>query len=118
MRLQPDEGITLRFNGKIPGTNLQLRPVRMHFSYNAEFGAYTPEAYERLLLEALAGDATLFIRRDEVETAWSIVDPIRHGWQSEPLKDRDFYAAGSWGPSAADELLATDGRAWRNPGPP
>ena len=118
MRLQPDEGITLRFNGKIPGTNLQLRPVRMHFSYNAEFGAYTPEAYERLLLEALAGDATLFIRRDEVETAWSIVDPIRHGWQSEPLKDRDFYAAGSWGPAAGDELLAADGRAWRNPGPP
>ena len=75
LRLQPNEGITLRFNGKIPGTNLQLRPVRMHFSYDAEFGAYTPEAYERLLLEVLSGDGTLFIRRDEVETAWSIVDP-------------------------------------------
>jgi glucose-6-phosphate 1-dehydrogenase len=118
MRLQPDEGITLRFNGKIPGTNLQLRPVRMHFSYNTEFGAYTPEAYERLLLEALAGDATLFIRRDEVETAWSIVDPIRQGWQSEPLTERELYPAGSWGPAAADELLAARGHAWRNPGPP
>jgi glucose-6-phosphate 1-dehydrogenase len=117
MRLQPDEGITLRFNGKIPGTNLQLRPVRMHFSYNAEFGAYTPEAYERLLLEALAGDATLFIRRDEVEAAWSIVDPLRHAWESEPLIEADFYAAGSWGPAAADRLLSAPGREWRNPTP-
>ncbi|HZO85901.1 MAG TPA: glucose-6-phosphate dehydrogenase [Verrucomicrobiae bacterium] len=117
MRLQPDEGITLRFNGKIPGTNLQLRPVRMHFSYNTEFGAYTPEAYERLLLEALAGDATLFIRRDEVEAAWSIVDPIRHEWLSQPLAEADFYSAGSWGPTAANELLAAPGREWRNPVP-
>ena len=70
LRLQPNEGISLRFNGKVPGTSLAVRPVRMHFSYDAEFGAYTPEAYERLLLEAMAGDATLFIRRDEVETAW------------------------------------------------
>ncbi|HXT41674.1 MAG TPA: glucose-6-phosphate dehydrogenase, partial [Candidatus Angelobacter sp.] len=77
LRLQPDEGIYLRFNGKVPGTSMGIRPVRMHFSYDTEFGAYTPEAYERLLLEAIAGDATLFIRRDEVETAWSIVDPIR-----------------------------------------
>ena len=79
LRLQPNEGISLRFNGKVPGTSLGVRPVRMHFSYDAEFGAYTPEAYERLLLEAMAGDATLFIRRDEVETAWQIVDSIRAG---------------------------------------
>ena len=117
MRLQPDEGITLRFNGKIPGTSLQLRPVRMHFSYDTEFGAYTPEAYERLLLEALSGDATLFIRRDEVEAAWSIVDPIRAEWQSQPLSDREFYAPASWGPSAADELLSARGHTWRNPTP-
>jgi glucose-6-phosphate 1-dehydrogenase len=117
LRLQPNEGITLRFNGKIPGTSLQLRPVRMHFSYDAEFGAYTPEAYERLLLEALAGDATLFIRRDEVETAWNIVDPIRAGWSKTPLTEKEFYAAGAWGPSAADELLASRGHAWRNPQP-
>jgi glucose-6-phosphate 1-dehydrogenase len=115
LRLQPDEGISLRFNGKIPGTSMQIRPVKMQFSYDSEFGAYTPEAYERLLLEALAGDATLFIRRDEVETAWSIVDPIREAWQDEPLRESEFYEAGSWGPKAADDLLASAGHAWRNP---
>src|SRR5713101_1142183 len=117
LRLQPNEGISLRFNGKIPGTSLQLRPVRMHFSYDAEFGAYTPEAYERLLLEALGGDATLFIRRDEVEAAWAIVDPIRQAWDNQPVTEREFYAAGSWGPAAADELLKVRGHAWRNPQP-
>jgi glucose-6-phosphate 1-dehydrogenase len=117
LRLQPNEGISLRFNGKIPGSSMRLRPVRMHFSYNTEFGAYTPEAYERLLLEALAGDATLFIRRDEVETAWSIVDSIRNGWGSRPLSEKEFYPAGTWGPAAADELLAHNGHAWRNPQP-
>ncbi|HMC27685.1 MAG TPA: glucose-6-phosphate dehydrogenase, partial [Verrucomicrobiae bacterium] len=117
LRLQPNEGISLRFNGKIPGTSLQLRPVRMHFSYDAEFGAYTPEAYERLLLEALAGDATLFIRRDEVETAWTIVDPIREAWSGLELTEKEFYLAGGWGPKAADELLATRGHTWRNPQP-
>ncbi|MEY2408124.1 MAG: glucose-6-phosphate 1-dehydrogenase [Verrucomicrobiota bacterium] len=117
LRLQPDEGITLRFNGKIPGTSLQIRPVRMHFSYDTEFGAYTPEAYERLLLDAIEGDATLFIRRDELETAWGIVDPIREGWSKRPLSDREFYAAGTWGPKAADELLETRQHAWRNPQP-
>jgi glucose-6-phosphate 1-dehydrogenase len=69
LRFHPNEGIYIRFNGKVPGTAIGVRPVRMHFSYDSEFGAYTPEAYERLLLEAVAGDATLFIRRDEVETA-------------------------------------------------
>jgi glucose-6-phosphate 1-dehydrogenase len=117
LRLQPNEGISLRFNGKIPGTSLRLRPVRMHFSYDSEFGAYTPEAYERLLLEALAGDATLFIRRDEVETAWSIVDSIRSGWGSAPLTEREFYPAGTWGPAASDDLLTRNGHAWRNPQP-
>lgn len=118
LRLQPNEGITLRFNGKIPGTRMQLRPVRMHFGYDAEFGAYTPEAYERLLLEALAGDATLFIRRDEVETAWNLIDPIREFWASQPLSEQEFYRAGAWGPPPADALLAEDGRAWRNPEQP
>ncbi|HVV01443.1 MAG TPA: glucose-6-phosphate dehydrogenase [Verrucomicrobiae bacterium] len=115
LRLQPNEGISLRFNGKVPGINLAVRPVRMHFSYDAEFGAYTPEAYERLLLEAMAGDATLFIRRDEVETAWSIVDSIRAGWGNKPLSNREFYAAGTWGPVAADDLLAQSGHAWHEP---
>jgi glucose-6-phosphate 1-dehydrogenase len=117
LRLQPNEGITLRINGKIPGTSLQLRPVRMHFSYDTEFGAYTPEAYERLLLEAIEGDATLFIRRDEVETAWGIVDPIREGWGDDELTDREFYAAGTWGPVAADQLLSVRGHTWRHPQP-
>ncbi len=117
LRLQPDEGITLRFNGKVPGTTMQIRPVRMHFSYDAEFGAYTPEAYERLLLEAMAGDATLFIRRDEVEAAWSFVDGIRAGWEDAVLGDAEFYEAGTWGPAAADALLARYGHTWRHPQP-
>jgi glucose-6-phosphate 1-dehydrogenase len=115
LRLQPNEGISLRFNGKVPGVSLSVRPVRMHFSYDAEFGAYTPEAYERLLLEAMNGDATLFIRRDEVETAWQIADSIRAGWQSKPLTNREFYAAGTWGPIAADDLLAQLGHGWHEP---
>ena len=117
LRLQPNEGISLHFNGKVPGASMEVRPVRMHFSYDTEFGAYTPEAYERLLLEAIAGDATLFIRRDEVETAWSIVDAIREGWSGTDLTNREFYATGSWGPVAADDLLATAGHKWRNPQP-
>jgi len=115
LRLQPDEGIYLRFNGKVPGTTLAVRPVRMHFSYDAEFGAYTPEAYERLLLEAMAGDATLFIRRDEVETAWQIVDSIRGAWDGRALSNREFYAAGTWGPVAAEDLLAQAGHVWHEP---
>ena len=115
LRLQPNEGISLRFNGKVPGTSVAVRPVRMHFSYDAEFGAYTPEAYERLLLEAMVGDATLFIRRDEVETAWGIVDSIRQAWDDKPLSNREFYSAGTWGPVAADDLLAQTGHAWREP---
>jgi len=115
LRLQPDEGISLRFTGKVPGVGYGLRPVRMHFSYDSEFGAYTPEAYERLLLDAIIGDATLFIRRDEVEQAWQIVDSIRAGWDGLPLDKREFYPAGNWGPHLADELLTQSGRAWREP---
>lgn len=115
LRLQPNEGISLRFNGKVPGPAIGVRPVRMHFSYDAEFGAYTAEAYERLLLEAIAGDATLFIRRDEVETAWKIADSIRNGWEGKALTNREFYSAGTWGPIAADDLLAQLGHAWHEP---
>ena len=115
LRLQPDEGISLRFNGKVPGTSEEVRPVRMHFSYDAEFGAYTPEAYERLLLEAMAGDATLFIRRDEVESAWKIADEIRALWNGKSLSNREFYSAGTWGPVAADDLLARHGHVWHEP---
>jgi glucose-6-phosphate 1-dehydrogenase len=114
LRLQPNEGIYLRFNGKVPGMDVSVRPVRMNFSYNAEYGAYTPEAYERLLLDALVGDTTLFIRRDEVEAAWTIVDSIRSEW-TKPLTNREFYAAGTWGPEASDEMLAQSGHVWHEP---
>jgi len=115
LRLQPNEGISLHFNGKVPGIGTSVRPVRMHFSYDSEFGAYTPEAYERLLLDAIVGDATLFIRRDEVETAWQIVDSIRKGWEGNALTNREFYAAGTWGPITADDLLAQSGHEWHEP---
>jgi glucose-6-phosphate 1-dehydrogenase len=117
LRLQPNEGITLHFNGKVPGINLSVSPVRMHFGYQAQFGAYTPEAYERLLLDALAGDPTLFIRRDELETAWGIVDSIRRAWAGKRLTETESYAAGSWGPEAANALLEDSGRTWRAPQP-
>jgi glucose-6-phosphate 1-dehydrogenase len=115
LRLQPNEGIYLRFNGKVPGVSVSVRPVRMNFSYDAEYGAYTPEAYERLLLDALVGDSTLFIRRDEVETAWQIVDSIRAAWDGRPLTNREFYAAGTWGPVASDDLLSQGGHVWHEP---
>ena len=115
LRLQPNEGIFLRFNGKVPGANMEIRPVLMQFDYESQFGAYTPEAYERLLLEIMADDPTLFIRRDEVETAWSIVDPLRQAWAGQPLTEHEFYPAGSWGPSAAEGLLQRRNHKWRLP---
>ncbi|MCX8108095.1 MAG: glucose-6-phosphate dehydrogenase [Verrucomicrobiae bacterium] len=115
IRLQPNEGISLRFNGKVPGPTLKVRPVRMHFSYDTEFGAYTPEAYERLLLDAIEGDATLFIRRDEVEICWKIVDHIRAAWGDSPLKENEFYQAGTWGPECATEFMKKHGHSWRDP---
>ncbi|MFT5469852.1 MAG: glucose-6-phosphate 1-dehydrogenase [Verrucomicrobiales bacterium] len=117
LRLQPQEGIYLGFNGKTPGTSMDLKRVRMHFSYDSEFGAYTPEAYERLLLESIAGEPTLFIRRDEVETAWNIVDTIRDAWKDVSLTNHEFYAAGTWGPVAADALIESEGHSWINPQP-
>ncbi len=113
LRLQPNEGINLRFNGKAPGINMEIVPVRMQFDYHSQFGAYTPEAYQRLLLEVIANDSTNFIRRDVVETAWSIVDPIRQAWAGKPLAQSAFYPAGTWGPPCADELLARRGHKWR-----
>jgi glucose-6-phosphate 1-dehydrogenase len=114
IRIQPDEGIALRMQAKIPGNNLRIEPVKMDFHYGTSFGKASPEAYERLLLDAMSGDPTLFARRDEVEQAWSFIDPIENAWAEE--KDSPelfFYEAGSWGPDAAEELLARDGRAWR-----
>jgi glucose-6-phosphate 1-dehydrogenase len=114
IRIQPDEGISLMMNSKLPGTTLRMEPVKMDFHYASSFGKSSPEAYERLLLDAMAGDATLFARRDEVEEAWRFIDKIHKAWanSSEELPISKF-AAGSWGPREADELLAKDGRNWR-----
>ena len=114
IRIQPDEGISLQMDSKIPGTALQVEPVKMDFHYSTSFGKGSPEAYERLLLDAIAGDATLFARRDEVEHAWRFVDAIQDAWhQSENPPPMAEFPAGSWGPKEADELLARDGRKWR-----
>jgi glucose-6-phosphate 1-dehydrogenase len=114
VRIQPDEGISLRMQAKIPGTSLRIEPVKMDFHYGTSFGKASPEAYERLLLDAMSGDATLFARRDEVEEAWAFVDSIEEAWHAKKgAPELYFYPAGSWGPDEADELLARDGRAWR-----
>ncbi|MFL6514872.1 MAG: glucose-6-phosphate dehydrogenase [Chthoniobacterales bacterium] len=113
IRIQPDEGISLRMQAKIPGTSLRIEPVKMDFHYGTSFGKPSPEAYERLLLDAMSGDATLFARRDEVEEAWAFIDPIEEAWKSQGEKGLHFYSAGSWGPEEADELLSREGRAWR-----
>jgi glucose-6-phosphate 1-dehydrogenase len=114
VRIQPDEGISLRMQAKIPGTSLRIEPVKMDFHYGTSFGKASPEAYERLLLDAMSGDATLFARRDEVEDAWAFVDSIEEAWHTKKAApELYFYPAGSWGPDEADELLARDGRAWR-----
>jgi glucose-6-phosphate 1-dehydrogenase len=114
IRIQPDEGISLRMQAKMPGTSFRIEPVKMDFHYGTSFGKASPEAYERLLLDAMSGDATLFARRDEVEEAWLFIDPIEQAWHSK--KDAPplcFYPSGSWGPEEADELLAREGRIWR-----
>lgn len=113
IRIQPDEGISFRMAAKMPGAPLQIEPVKMDFHYGTSFGRPTPEAYERLLLDAMSGDATLFARRDEVEQAWEFVDGIREAWNGGNAPRLDFYPAGTWGPHEADELLARDGAVWR-----
>ena len=115
IRVQPDEGILLRFGAKVPGQGLQIRNVNMDFRYGSSFAVDSPDAYETLLLDAMVGDASLFTRDDEVERAWEILDPILDAWQSGDGGPLHFYAAGTWGPPAADELLQRDGRAWRKP---
>lgn len=113
MRIQPDEGIALRFATKVPGQGIAVRDVAMDFRYGPEFGSSTPEAYERLILDAMRGDATLFTRADEVETQWGFIDPILSGWRAHhaPLVP---YPAGTWGPAEADGILAP-GDSWRRP---
>src|SRR6266511_3111588 len=114
IRIQPDEGISLTIHAKVPGTSFRIEPVKMDFHYGTSFGKASPEAYERLLLDAMSGDATLFARRDEVEEAWAFIDPIEEAWHAKKdAPELFFYPSGSWGPDAADDLLARDGRAWR-----
>jgi glucose-6-phosphate 1-dehydrogenase len=115
IRVQPDEGILLRFGAKVPGPGLQIRGVNMDFRYGSSFAVDSPDAYETLLLDCMIGDASLFTRDDEVERAWEILDPILDAWASGDGGRLHFYPAGSWGPDAADELLEHDGRAWRRP---
>jgi glucose-6-phosphate 1-dehydrogenase len=113
IRIQPDEGIMLRFGAKVPGLGLNVRSVTMDFTYGSAFSVDSPDAYETLILDALQGDASLFTRADEVEQAWDIVDPIIAAWADAPAPAFPNYAAGSWGPDASDELLAREGRRWR-----
>jgi glucose-6-phosphate 1-dehydrogenase len=115
MRIQPDEGIALRFISKEPGQQTILRDVAMDFRYGTAFGSNTPEAYERLLLDAMRGEATLFTRRDEVEEQWAYISHVFDAWKREGNAPPPAYTAGSWGPEAADDLLARDGRRWRRP---
>jgi glucose-6-phosphate 1-dehydrogenase len=111
--LQPDEGIHLRFEAKEPGAGMKTRSVDMEFHYAEDFGGgELPEAYERLLLDAMQGDTSLFARADEIELAWCLIDPILDGWAGPDAPTLAFYEPGSWGPAEADELLARDGRDW------
>ncbi len=112
IRIQPNEGITLRFGAKLPGQAMRIRWVNMDFRYGSSFGLNPPEAYERLLLDCMLGDSTLYARRDMVERGWEIVTPILEAWKKPPADFPD-YEAGSWGPRAAFDLIERDGRRWR-----
>jgi glucose-6-phosphate 1-dehydrogenase len=113
MRIQPDEGIALRFGAKVPGPSMNICPVNMDFSYATAFGVSTANGYERLLLDAMLGDATLFAHRDGVEATWSLITPILQAWK---LRKKNFpnYDAGTWGPEVSDDLIERDGRKWKN----
>ncbi len=114
LRIQPEEGISLRFRSKQPGAGMRLRPVSMDFNYGSSFGERSPSAYETLLLDAMAGDSTLYTRQDMVEASWKAVRPIMEVWGNTKF-DFPNYAAGTWGPAAADEMLGRHGHAWRVP---
>jgi glucose-6-phosphate 1-dehydrogenase len=113
IRVQPDEGVTIRFGSKVPGAGMQVRDVTMDFGYGHAFTEASPEAYERLILDVLLGDPPLFPRHEEVELSWKILDPIEQFWATQGQPEQ--YASGSWGPTSADALMARDGRAWRRP---
>ena len=113
IRIQPDEGISLKINCKVPGPSSPIQPVKMDFRYGSYFGQLPPEAYERLIWDCILGDSTLFARSDEVEQSWKIFTPILEYWASQGSKDFPNYASGSWGPAKADEMMTKDGRSWR-----
>jgi len=113
IRVQPDEGVTIRFGSKVPGTAMEVRDVTMDFGYGHSFTESSPEAYERLILDVLLGDPPLFPRHEEVELSWRILDPITEFWASKGKPEP--YDSGGWGPASADAMLARDGRAWRLP---
>lgn len=113
LRIQPEEGISLRFFSKQPGSGMHLRPVSMDFKYGASFGGRTPSAYETLLVDAMVGDATLYTRQDMVEASWRVVEPILENWQSQKFHFPN-YDPGTWGPEAANSMLAETGHQWRN----
>ncbi len=114
LNIQPNEGITLTFGAKNPRPRTEISPVKMEFSYEEAFGSEPPEAYERLLLDCLTGDATLFTRSDEVLAAWRFTTEILKAWEDEKIKNLPIYEAGTWGPSEADDFIAQDGWTWRN----
>jgi len=113
MRIQPDEGISLRFGAKVPSTGMSVCPVIMDFNYASAFGSSSANGYERLLLDAMLGDATLFAHRDGVEATWALYTPVLDAWLASPQKDFPNYESGSWGPEASNELLRRDGREWQ-----
>ncbi|MCU1537349.1 MAG: glucose-6-phosphate 1-dehydrogenase, partial [Humibacillus sp.] len=109
----PDEGVTLRFGSKVPGSQMEVRDVTMDFGYGSSFTEASPEAYERLILDVLLGEPPLFPRHEEVELSWRILDPLIRHWAKGGKPEQ--YTAGTWGPSCADEMLERDGRTWRMP---
>jgi glucose-6-phosphate 1-dehydrogenase len=113
IRIQPDEGISLKMNCKIPGLNQLIQPVKMDFQYGSYFGSTPPEAYERLICDCMAGDSTLFARADEALASWKLLTPVLDYWTAEKSVDFPNYASGTWGPKAAEDLLARDGYHWR-----
>jgi glucose-6-phosphate 1-dehydrogenase len=113
LRIQPDEGISMKINCKVPGPSSPIQPVKMDFRYGSYFGQSPPEAYERLIWDCIVGDSTLFARADEVAQSWQIYTPLLEYWASHPPKDLPNYASGSWGPAAANAMIEKDGRTWR-----
>lgn len=116
IQVQPDEGMTLLTNSKVPGLETRTQPVKMHFRYSTTFGSNTPEAYERLILDCMVGDGTLFIRGDETEASWGLITPVLDFWSECGQRGMEDYAAGSWGPLAADRLLWSNHHEWRRIG--